>query len=359
MKSTRETYITSNGIILPARLELPINQLPHNFVLFAHCFAKGNMAKIATIISQSLTCAGFGVLRLDMTGKGEKPEDFDGLDSKGTEPDFDAAIKMLTEKYKAPSILVGHSFGGYQLLKNAQKFNSAKAICSIATELTEPFQFQQENKPLLVFHSNDDKIVPFKNVCNFFETAPHPKSMVTLVNSDHFLSKEEDARYVGNMLSSWALRYVDIPEEKPIETDHQVGARLGMENYITEIMVGKHGFLADEPEDVGGHNFGPNPYELVSSGLAACTAMTLRMYASLKKWDLQDVEVFISHDKKHCPDCENLNNKHKKIDTFTRQIKLHGNLDEKQRERLLEIANRCPVHRTLHNPVQVESSLIE
>ncbi|MGB0431334.1 MAG: OsmC family protein [Bacteroidia bacterium] len=160
------------------------------------------------------------------------------------------------------------------------------------------------------------------------------------------------------MLSAWALRYVHLPEEKPIETDHQVGARLSNENgYSTEIQVGNHGLIADEPVDAGGNNFGPNPYEFVSAGLAACTAMTLKMYAKLKKWDLQNVEVHISHNKKHCLDCEDPQSHKNKIDHFDREIIVQGNLDDKQKARLKEIANRCPVHRTLHKPIEVKTEL--
>ncbi|MBI1184513.1 osmotically inducible protein C [bacterium] len=358
MQSVLVTYSNQNNEVYPAQIELPIDRHPHNFVLLAHCFLKKNEAHAVQIISHYLSRAGFGIMRVDMTGTGESIADYEGLNTKDKSPDIEAAISFLAENYQKPTVVVGHSFGGNKLIELAGKIDSLRAICTIGASEAHKDTLLRLQKPLLMFHSQKDQEVPFEQALDIFTKSSHPKSLITLEHADHFLSHADDARYVGEMLAAWALRYVKIPEEKPIATDQQVGARLGESGYTTEIQIGRHHLIADEPADLGGNNFGPNPYELVSSGLAACTAITLRMYAKVKNWNLTGVEVYVSHAKKHCPDCDDPINTSPKIDEFIREIKLEGELDDKQRKRMLEIANRCPVHKTLHSEVRVISSLV-
>ena len=214
-------------------------------------------------------------------------------------------------------------------------------------------------KALLVMHSPQDTTVGIENAEEIYVAARHPKSFVSINGADHLLMKKEDSTYVGNVISNWAERYISIPKTEIITTSHQVVASLDTEDgFTTQMKVGNHYLVADEPTSYGGNDFGPSPYELVSAGLSACTAMTIQMYVKRKGWDLQNVEVHTSYSKTHAEDCENCENKESKIDTFNREIKLKGNLDDKQIQRILKIADKCPVHKTLHNDIQVITKLI-
>ncbi len=214
-------------------------------------------------------------------------------------------------------------------------------------------------KAVLIAHSPQDNIVVIDNAAEIFKHAKHPKSFVSLNGADHLLSKAEDSNYIGGVIASWATRYSKFLEDEKPDTHLQVVASLGSEEKVTtQIKAGKHYLTGDEPESNGGNDFGPTPYDFVSSGLATCTAMTIRMYADRKKWKIKEVNVHINHDKVHgedCGKCENDNSS--KIDRFTREIELIGDLDEKQRQRLLEIANKCPVHKTLLSEIKIETRL--
>lgn len=403
MRSRKVNFNNSQGELLAARIELPLDQHPHNFVLFAHCFTCNKNLTAVRNISRALTREGFGVMRFDFTGLGESEGDFADTNFSGNVQDLVTAANYLKDEHLAPSILVGHSLGGAAVVFAAREIPSVKAIATIGSpsdpvhvtknfegKLKEiensgkaevslagrPFTIKKQfvedlhqqsasevlarlKLPLLVMHSPQDETVSIENARAIYDGAFHPKSFISLDGADHLLTNAKDSRYVGSVLASWVQRYVDMPEEETLKTDHQVVARLDGEGYATDIQIGRHGIVADEPADIGGNDFGPTPYELLSSALAACTVMTLKMYARRKEWDLQSVEVHIDHDKKHCIDCQDIENKEVKIDIFERSLKLEGNLDEKQIKRLLQIANRCPVHRTLHEPVEVHTNLIE
>jgi uncharacterized OsmC-like protein len=213
-------------------------------------------------------------------------------------------------------------------------------------------------KAFLFLHSPQDRIVSIDNAADLYRAAFHPKSFVSLDGADHLLSRREDAIYVGDLIASWATRYVEIPPEKDLFTTSQIVGYLGAEEkFTTRISAGEHQLIADEPESFGGSNFGASPYQMVAAGLAACTAMTLRLYANRKKWDLREVYVHISHEKTHLEDCLNCDSANSKIDTFTRELELVGDLDAEQQQRLLEIADKCPVHRTLENTAYIKTSL--
>lgn len=402
MRSHKVNFNNKQGDVLAARIEMPLDQHPHNFVLFAHCFTCNKNLTAVRNISRALTQAGFGVMRFDFTGLGESEGDFADTNFSGNVADLVEAAGFLEREYLAPSILVGHSLGGAAVIFAAAQIPSARAICTLGapadpqhvaenfgSRLEEiesegiaqvqlagrPFTIKKQfvddlrhqaacdvlaslKLPILVMHSPQDDTVGIENARIIYEKAFHPKSFVSLDGADHLLSNAKDSRYVGNVLASWAERYVEIPDEVPLRSDHQVVARLDGGSYTTDINAGKHGLIADEPLEVGGNDFGPTPYELVSAGLAACTVMTLKMYANRKKWKLDSVEVHVNHDKKHCIDCEETENKDVKIDIFERSIKIEGALDEKQRTRLLQIADRCPVHRTLHETVEVHTKVV-
>ena len=403
MSLSKITFTNSKGQLLSGRLELPADQYPHNFALFAHCFTCNKNLGAVRNISRSLTSKGFGVLRFDFTGLGESEGDFADTNFSGNVEDLVAAADFLAREYQAPSVLIGHSLGGAASIFAAATIDSIKAVATVGApsdpthvqhllksgieeieangkalinlsgrDFTIKKQFLDDlktkslsavaknlNKALLVMHSPQDTTVGIKNAEEIYIAAKHPKSFISLEGADHLLMRKEDSTYVGNVIAGWSSKYVDIPETPQLKSKHQVVASLGNnEGYTTNMKVGNHYMIADEPESVGGHDFGPSPYEFVSAGLSACTAMTIKMYVARKGWDLQHVEVHTSYGKQHMEDCENCENSTAKIDTFQREIKLKGNLDEKQIKRILEIADKCPVHKTLHSQTQVVTKLI-
>lgn len=215
------------------------------------------------------------------------------------------------------------------------------------------------NKALLILHSPQDRIVGIKNAEDLYIAAKHPKSFVSLDGSDHLLMQKEDSIYVGELIASWAKRYIPIPENDILKTTHDVVASLAKEEgFTTQLRSGNHNLIADEPLSFGGNDFGPSPYDYVSAGLSACTAMTVQMYAKRKQWDLDNIEVHTSYSKTHAEDCANCEENSAKIDTFKRTIKLTGQLDDKQIKRLLQIADKCPVHKTLHSVAQIITTLV-
>ena len=206
-------------------------------------------------------------------------------------------------------------------------------------------------------HSPQDEIVSINHAEELYKAAWHPKSFVSLDGANHMLSSKEDSHYVGSVISAWASKYLKEEELPELETDHEVMANLGATGYTTQIIAGNHHLLADEPIKVGGSDLGPNPYELVSSGLAACTSMTIHMYARRKEWKVENVETHVSYSKKHAEDCENCENDKAKIDHFEREVSIKGDLDEKQLKRLMQIADKCPVHKTLSSQAKITTKL--
>jgi putative redox protein len=218
---------------------------------------------------------------------------------------------------------------------------------------------RQLRKSILILHSPQDDVVGVENAKEIYEAAFHPKSFVSLDGADHLLSEKKDSVYVGEVIAAWAGRYLELADaEEPLRTDKQVAVRTGDEGFTTEIRAGNHGLIADEPVKLGGNDFGPTPYDLLVAGLGACTSITLRMYADRKKWDLEEVVVHLQHAKIHAEDCATCGPGNK-LDTIYRGIELKGNLTEEQRQRLLEIAEKCPVHRTLTSDIKIETELEE
>jgi len=404
MNLQKVTFENESGQQLSGRLELPADQLPHNFVLFAHCFTCNKNLGAVRNISRALSSAGFGVLRFDFTGLGESDGDFEDTNFSGNVTDLIAASDYLAENYKAPTLLVGHSLGGAAAIFAAAEIDSIKAVATIGApsnpvhvthllqssleeieqqgiarvnlsgrDFTIKKQFlddlktkslpdvaQNLRKALLVMHSPQDTTVGIKNAEEIYVSARHPKSFVSLDGADHLLMRKEDSQYAGKVIAGWASRYIEIPKDTAILTSHDAVASLQAENgFTTQMKLGNHYMIADEPEKVGGNDYGPTPYDLVSAGLSACTAMTIQMYAKRKGWDVQHVEVHTSYSKEHLADCEDCEADSAKIDTFNREIKFEGDLDEKQLSRLLQIADKCPVHRTLHSETQVITKRVD
>ncbi len=404
MSLQKVTFKNKEGETLVGRLELPAYSLPHNYAIFAHCFTCNKNLSAIRNISKALTTKGFGVLRFDFTGLGESDGDFSNTNFSGNVDDLVAAASYLKENYKAPTLLVGHSLGGAAAIFAAEKIPSIKAIATIGApsdpnhvqqliksdlneinakgkaivnlsgrDFTIKKQFLEDlktkslpamvkalRKPILILHSPQDDTVGIKNAEEIYLAAHHPKSFISLDGADHLLMKEADSRYVGQVIAGWVQRYVATPQEVVLASEQQVVASLDASDiFTTSMILGKHFLTADEPIDVGGNDFGPSPYELVSAGLSACTAMTVQMYARRKSWPLENIEVHTSYGKSHANDCEDCESENAKIDTFRRAIKLTGNLEEKQIARILEIADKCPVHRTLHSPTQIITKLID
>lgn len=392
-------FTNAEGQKLVGRLELPNSEFPHNYVLFAHCFTCNKNLTAIRNISRAMTAQGFAVFRFDFTGLGESEGDFADTNFSGNVEDLVAAADFLRENYQAPTLLIGHSLGGAAVLFAAESIPETKGVVTVGApsdpehvthllkseleeiersgqatvnlsgrDFTIKKQFLDDLRdqslastvkdlrtPLLILHSPQDTVVEIKNAESIYQSAWHPKSFVSLDGADHLLSRKEDSTYVGQVIAGWARRYVEIPEQSDLKSDQQVLASLGREDgFTTDMKVGNHYMTADEPVDVGGNDFGPSPYEYLSAALASCTAMTMQMYAKRKGWPLEHVEVHTSYGgKTHAEDCEACETDAAKIDTFHRNIRIKGSLDEKQVRRILEIAGKCPVHRTLHSEVQV------
>jgi uncharacterized OsmC-like protein/alpha-beta hydrolase superfamily lysophospholipase len=402
LKSKNIKFKNKAGLVLSAKLELPITKPPQHFAVFAHCFTCGKNARAATYISRELTQYGFGVLRFDFTGLGMSEGDFGDTSFTSNISDLEAAAEYLAQNYQAPKLLVGHSLGGTAVLYAAAKIDSIEAVCTIGApseaehvlhhfadsreeieqkKVSEvqiggrPFnigvQFIKDvesqrtaeflpklRKALLIMHSPQDEIVSVDNAAEIYVAARHPKSFITLDGANHLLTEKKDATYAAKMIGAWVSRYLPEATESK-EPSEDVTVQLGSDGFTTEISAGDHVFLADEPENVGGNNMGPTPYQLLNASLGACTAMTLKMYAERKSWPLEKVTVSLRNSKMHVEDSSNPEGKKSKVEVFKRRIAIEGDLDTAQRQRLLEIANKCPVHRTLtESDVKVETELV-
>ena len=388
MPSKNVVFENEGGHALAGILDAPLTA-PVAYALFAHCFTCSKNLKAATNIARALNDAGIAVMRFDFTGLGQSEGEFADTNFSSNVADLLAAVDYMARELEAPSILVGHSLGGTAVLQAAARVASAVAVATIGSpsepahvahmfagsedqlrtkgEATinlggRPFLMKQQflddleeqdlrssvgslRKALLVMHAPLDNIVEIDNASALFAAAKHPKSFVSLDKADHLLSREADSRYAGH-----------VPDA--LETqDGVVSARTRVGGFHTEVQLGDHSLVADEPRSVGGTDLGPTPYDLLSAALATCTSMTLRMYANHKQLPLESATVSVEHGKVHAKDCEDCETADGRIDEFRRTISLDGNLTEEQRERMLEIADRCPVHRTLHGEIKVRSAL--
>lgn len=401
--SEKVSFTGSQGGSLAARLDLP--PAPKAFALFAHCFTCSKESAAATRVSRALAAQGIATLRFDFTGLGGSDGEFANTGFSSNVADLVAAAGYLRREHQAPSLLVGHSLGGAAVLAAAARIDEVKAVATLnapfdpahvehlfgeETQAIEaegerevclagrPFRVRKEfledvreaelapkirdlSRALLVLHAPTDDLVSIESARRIFETARHPKSFVALDGADHLLSRRSDAEYAATVLSAWASRYLnpaDAPEDDDALEHGVVVVRERREGrYDQDVRIRHHRLLADEPEDVGGADRGPSPYDFLLAGLGACTNMTLRMYAEHKKIALRRVKVTLRHEKVHAKDCADCETKQGKLDRIERVIELEGDLDAATRQRLLEIAEKCPVHRTLHSEVKVVSRL--
>lgn len=398
-------FANADGEKLAGLLELPDAQ-PLAFALFAHCFTCGKDVAAASRVSRALAARGIAVLRFDFTGLGNSDGDFANTNFSSNVDDLLAAADWLRSEHEAPTLLIGHSLGGAAVLRAAHEISEVQAVCTIGAPATashvqhlfaasldqireageatvkiglREFSVKQQllddldeygstdhignlKKPLLIFHSPVDNIVSVDEAAAIYRAAKHPKSFVSLDQADHLLSKPEDAEYVATTLTVWAGRYLqlrvvtdlpDVPEGEVLITEENL-------KFLRGLHTADHHLLADEPASYGGGNAGPTPYDLLLMGLGACTSMTLRMYAKHKKIPLQDLDVWLKHERIHADDCEECDQGVEgKIERIARRISLKGDLTEEQRQGLLKIADRCPVHRTLEAEPVITTVLID
>lgn len=396
----------ASGESLAARLDMPPGT-PRAYALFAHCFTCSKDIFAAARISEALVERGFAVLRFDFTGLGASEGEFENTNFSSNVEDLINAADYLRENHAAPEILIGHSLGGSAVLVAAGHVPEAKAVATIgapadATHVVHNFgakideievkgvaevklagrsftikkQFLDDlkkhsvedrvasmKKALLIFHAPRDSIVGVENAAVIFQAAKHPKSFISLDDADHLLSRRSDAVYVADVLSAWASRFISIEEKSSLlpypGPDGLVSvAETGAGKFQAEIVSGSHRLIADEPVSFGGMDTGLSPYDLLSAALGACTSMTLRMYAEHKDINLDRVIVNVRHGKVHAKDCKECGEgRDGKIDRFVRELTLEGAIDEPTRQRLTEIADKCPVHRTLKESAAIVTRL--
>ncbi|MEM9171699.1 MAG: bifunctional alpha/beta hydrolase/OsmC family protein [Pseudomonadota bacterium] len=358
--------------------------------IFAHCFTCTKNLKAVTHIAESLNARGIAVMRFDFTGLGQSDGDFADTTFASNVSDIIDAAQYLGEHYTAPTLLIGHSLGGTATLMAAAQIESALAVATIGSPASpehvthlfdahtdsinqdgqakvllagRPFTIKREfveslhdqpltetvqtlGKALLFLHSPIDDTVGVDNAATLFNAAKHPRSFVSLDHADHLLSDAQDSRYVGEVLAGWADRYLPpVSEPLPDDIAGDVIASTSHESFRTRLNIGGHRLIADEPTQVGGSNSGPTPVALLRAALASCTTMTLQMYARHKGLPVDDVTVGIEQDQ--------VKKGNQLQTTFTRHIRIEGDLDATQHQRMLEIADRCPVHRALHGQVDV------
>lgn len=398
------TFKGANGDELAGRLDIPKGP-PRAYALFAHCFTCTKDIFAARRIADGLTERGFAVLRFDFTGLGHSEGEFANTNFSSNVGDLIAAADHMREILEAPRILIGHSLGGAAVLAAAGEIPEAVAVATIAApadpeHMTHLFKDSLEGyenkkeleievggkqfsvkpdfvtdlkrqsltprienlrKALLIFHGPRDEIVGIENAGEIFAAAKHPKSFISLDDADHLLSRREDGIYVADVLAAWAGRYLDAAKvETPRARDGEVVVReTGAGKFAQIINAAGHRLRADEPASYGGDDTGPSPYDLLLASLGACTSMTMRMYADHKKLPLDRVTVTLTHEKIHAEDCAECETRDGKIDLIQRRIAIEGDLGEAERARLMEIADKCPVHRTLHSEVRIETKAQE
>ena len=409
--ATKFEFKNRNGDTLSGSLEQPSDGPSLGVALFAHCFSCGKNVLAASRVSRDLRDRGFTVLRFDFTGLGESEGDFADTNFSTNVEDLRAAIDAMRQQGMAPEILIGHSLGGAAVLYLAEEIEEVKLVATIGApsearhvvrlidgaalkEIEEtgqaqvslggrPFTIKKQflddvtetsvlkklkssRKPVLICHSPSDSIVDIENAEKIYHAARHPKSFVSLDGADHLLSQKHDAEFVSAVIASWASRYLGLFKKTseqipPVAGDeHHGGVTVTERNkvFTQDIVAGPHRLVADEPQSAGGDDLGVTPYDLLLAALGTCTSMTLRMYAKRKGLQVDNIQVKLQHSRIESADCETCEDQAAKVDQIRRQIRIDGDITEAQRNRMLEIADMCPIHRTLHNQKQVVSELM-
>ncbi|MFT5392413.1 MAG: putative OsmC-like protein/alpha/beta superfamily hydrolase [Gammaproteobacteria bacterium] len=403
MARSKITFDGPSGSLAGA-LEFPDTE-PKAYALFAHCFTCGKDSAAASRISRTLAANGIGVLRFDFTGLGGSDGDFANAGFSSNIADLVAAADWLRQTHGPPALLIGHSLGGTAVLAAADRIPDSKAVVTIGSPsspehvlkqfagqaavidaegvaevdlggrtfcIAKSFvddlrdiklgeQIARLRRALLIMHAPMDNIVNVDEAATIFTQAKHPKSFVSLDGANHLLTSVTDAQYVGTTIAAWANRYLPplAPSENPAVAGGHVWVGEGNQKFLRHVATDDHAWLSDEPRKMGGDNLGPDPYEHLLAALGTCTSMTIRMYANQKKWPLEDVHLDLSHTRVHAWDSASAPDENRKIDQITRRLHLIGDLTQEQRERLTQIADRCPVHRTLTNEIEIQTELVE
>ena len=399
MRSERFDFPNAKGEQLAATLDLPLGK-PTAYALFAHCFTCGKDNLAAKRIAERLTIHGIAVLRFDFTGLGMSEGEFANTHFSSNVEDLVAAADHLRKMYSAPAILIGHSLGGCAVLAASHRIAEARAVVTIAAPYDpshvvglfkdhvdtiraegeadvslagRPFKIRRSflddvasqslanhianlRRALLIFHAPTDDTVGIENATQIFVAAKHPKSFISLAGADHLLTKRQDALYVADMVAAWAERYLDaatVAVEDLAEKDGVIVQETGEGRFQQLVTAGRHTLIADEPVGVGGLDSGPGPYDLLLAGLGACTSMTMRMYAERKALPLDRVTVKLKHSRIYAKDCADCETRDGMISRIERVITIEGALDGEQRGKLMEIADKCPVHRTLTSEIDI------
>jgi len=390
----------STGEQLSALLETP-DKAPIATAIFAHCFTCGKDIAAASRIARALVKRGYAVMRFDFTGLGNSDGDFANTNFSSNVDDLVAAADHLRAANMAPSILIGHSLGGTAVLSAAHRVPECKGVvtigspadaqhvvaqfaCDIETieqngeaevdlagrkflikkqflddiSQTSVAHISRLKTAFLVLHSPIDTTVNISEAERIYKAAHHPKSFVSLDDANHLLTRASDAEYVADIIAAWAMRQLNVDEAitRPEVAKGEVNVHERNQKFMLDVFSDTHHWIADEPAHVGGNNAGPDPYEHLLASIGTCTAMTIRMYAERKKWSLDNAEVVLKHGREHNIDCEGCDEEPVQLDIIERQIKLHGDLDESQRQRLMQIADKCPVHRTLSGQLEIRTN---
>jgi putative redox protein len=402
MPADKFDFRSAQGHTLAALLDRPDGPV-RAVALFAHCFTCGKDNKAAQRIAEGLKLHGIAVLRFDFTGLGGSEGEFANATFSSNTDDLVAAADHLRQELAAPALLVGHSLGGAAVLAAAHRVAEARAVVTInapfdpahitglfrqhidaieahgeieVTLAGRPFRIRRAllddvngqhlsariqtlHKALLVLHAPTDDTVGIEHATRIFTAAKHPKSFISLAGADHLLRRAGDAAYAANVIAAWVERYLDVAANPQSTSDEDPGGVVVRETrrgkFQQEVIAGAHRFLADEPTTAGGMGSGPNPYDLLLAGLGACTSMTLRLYAERKQLPLKRTTVGLHHSKIHGADCAACETKEGMLDRIERWITLEGDLNSEQRARLMEIAEKCPVHRTLKSEIDIRT----
>ena len=401
MPSETVTIPTPSGHDLSGAIELPTG-LVRGAALFAHCFTCTKQSKAAVAVSRALAAKGIACLRFDFTGLGGSGGEFGRAGFATDVVDLVAAAQHLVERFAQPILLVGHSLGGAAVLAAADDIGTDD-VAAIATvgapadvphvlervdgdldairergegevniggrpfNLTSAFIEKVESvdlltevkalrKPLLILHSPVDDVVGIENASKLFQAARHPKSFTSLAGADHLLLDNRDAEFVADMIASWATRYLPMRDDWPMP-EAGVIVRTGHGKFGTEVHTGTHRFVADEPKSYGGEDTGPTPYDLLLAALGTCTAMTIKMYADRKKIGFEGCDVHVTHERDHGADCDHVSREEEgmQVQALNRSITLRGDLTDEERAKLIEIADKCPVHRTLEGALHIHT----
>ena len=397
------TFTGKDGQQLDGRLEMPLYTKPRGAALFAHCFTCTKQSHAATRVASALAAKGLAVLRFDFTGLGGSDGDFANAGFVSNVEDLVAAAQALEERGMPPVLLIGHSLGGAAVLAAAEQIPQARGVVTLNApfdahhvfehfgdalerieeegeaevilagrtfRISRDFVQQGHGQPqaerignlgraLLVMHTPQDDIVSIEDARSIFEAAKHPKSFITLDGADHLLTEPGAAEYAAETIAAWATPYLrDLAQEPREDFAGTVEVSTAGGKFAQWVRTERHQFIADEPESYGGSDHGPTPYDLLLAALGTCTSMTIKMYADRKGIPLENVRIEMEHSRDHHEDCVDCEKGGAPIQVIDRAIELSGDLTQDQRDRLMEIADKCPVHKTLEGELHIHSTAI-